>query len=507
MVMSSKAYPGEFFFFVRVNELLHGLGSRMDIELPYLDLVKPFAELGIRALYKASPRDLSLGQDDKSDFPLNAKLNNVLDSLNEQGQIAGAQIHVLDRTGRCIANVVKGHMGGLKSHIPMTENTLVLGFSCTKAIATTMAHVMVAEGYLTYDEPICERLWLNFCPSVNAPDGLAKALALSEEETEKRWKWKRSITLRHILTHEAGLWSALPAKMTIKSMASCEKCCAAFEYNSQSPEETILPSSEPGTSCEYHFMSFGWLVAGALRGAYAARHGLDDVGFETVYEQVLAKKLSTTTLKQGFRPCGGSGGFELANAVAGDVRASAAMQSRRESKVYGEDSSNEGFSEEDLAVISTRFRGKEFLLDPRIWNCEEAMDGNVPSAGGRFSAAGLAHFYHDIARGGVMDSATLERVTTPTEVVRKGTVLEGVTNIAQDGNYDKTALGFGYQLIRLDNDPPDRPSAFGHAGVGGSIGFHHVGQGLSVGLMLNKADGGKELTTEILMVVADHFNL
>jgi hypothetical protein len=39
-----------------------------------------------------------------------------------------------------------GTLGGLKKAFPMQNNALVLGFSCTKAIAATMAHVMVEEG-------------------------------------------------------------------------------------------------------------------------------------------------------------------------------------------------------------------------------------------------------------------------------------------------------------------------------------------------------------------------
>lgn len=45
--IESKAYPGEFFFFVRVNELLQGLGSLYNVELIHLDIIKPFAELGL----------------------------------------------------------------------------------------------------------------------------------------------------------------------------------------------------------------------------------------------------------------------------------------------------------------------------------------------------------------------------------------------------------------------------------------------------------------------------
>ena len=48
--VESNAYPGEFFFFVRTNELLHGLGSKLGVDMKYLDILKPYAEKGIRGL-------------------------------------------------------------------------------------------------------------------------------------------------------------------------------------------------------------------------------------------------------------------------------------------------------------------------------------------------------------------------------------------------------------------------------------------------------------------------
>lgn len=43
----SKAYPGEFFFYLRANELMQGLGSTLDVTMPFLDLVKPYARHGL----------------------------------------------------------------------------------------------------------------------------------------------------------------------------------------------------------------------------------------------------------------------------------------------------------------------------------------------------------------------------------------------------------------------------------------------------------------------------
>jgi hypothetical protein len=165
----------------------------------------------------------------------------------------------------------------------------------------------------------------------------------------------------------------------------------------------------------------------------------------------------------------------------------------------------ESDTEEPSGMSETlqKFRGKEFLLDFRIWNSTDAIDANVPAAGGRFSAIGLAHFYHDLGSGRLLEKSIIDNVSSLVVMEKKGSSIEGVTSLSDD---DRTALGCGYQLLRFDKDG-DKPSGFGHAGVGGSIGVHHRPTGLSVALMMNKADGGKETTLKIMKVVGEHFNI
>lgn len=499
--MESKAYPGEFFFFVRVNELLHGLGSRFAIEMAYLDVLKPYAERGLQLAIQKAPtvppahvavKDASLGK----------KLQKVIQDLRDEGKVEGVQVCIIDKDGDYLADVKSGTLGGLKKHMPVQNNSLIVGYSCTKAVASTMAHIMVKEGYLEYDEPVSRRVWTKFCPTEKPPQGLGVALELSDGEVQQGWSWKRSITLRHILKHQAGLWASLPKRMTIQSMSSCETSFAAYEYNPDEADATLLPTRKPGEVSEYHFMSFGWLVAGTLCGAYEKKHG-KAATFEDVYNKVLAPKLSTETKTLGFRPCGGSGGLPVANVVTSDIRASRMIQQRRESEAMGEEADSALLP--DSAKVFESYRGKEFLLDPRIWNCDTALTANVPAAGGRFSALGLAHFYHDVGTR-IFNDATLKAVSEPTEaIVDSG--LQGATNMTGASEEHRVSFGLGYQLIEFDKDTGGKPSGVGHAGVGGSIGLFHRDSGLSIALMTNKADGGSDVTTKISRVIMNHFDL
>jgi hypothetical protein len=364
--MQSKAYLGEFFSFVRVNELLHGLGSRFDVDMGFLDTMRPYAEKGLResSMYsEAIVVPQAMVPVASIDHKLEAKLKNLREELEASTEIIGAQLCILDKNGDTLVDVFAGTLGGLKSHIPMQSSALVLGYSCTKAVTTTLAHVMVAEGYLSYDEPVCSRVWSDFCPTEKSPTHLTEALSIDKEELKQRWGWKRHISLWHILTHQAGLSASLPTKLTIKDLASCEYRAASFEYNCDVPDHALLPDRGPGEEVEYHALSFGWLVAGTLCGAFALRHGKKTVTFQEVYEFVLAPKLSDETLSLGFRPCGGKGDFVLAQTAISEMGLSSVLQRRREMSSMGESDTEEpsGMSE-----TLQKFRGKEFLLDFRI---------------------------------------------------------------------------------------------------------------------------------------------
>lgn len=365
--VESKAYPGEFFFFIRVNELLHGLGSRFSVNLGYLDALRPYAEKGLRmSSFYDLPQKPSMGGVDipkGADSLLETKLLNVLEELQREGKFVGGQVCVLDKDGKTQADVVCGTLGGLRSHIPMSHDALILGYSTTKAVTATLAHIMVRDGYLSYDEPVCERIWKQFCPFEDPPPKLHRDLKMARDEVEQRWKWKREITLRHILNHAAGLWSAFPAKFTIQKMASCEECFTSFEYNPDCPEETLLPTNGPNDGTQaYHFMSFGWLVAGTLCRAYAERHGLKTSTFQQVYTALLEPKLSDRTMTAGFRPLGGPGSHILAQTVTSDIRASQMIQRQREMDVDNDNELSVDAEANETKKMMAMFKGKEFLV-------------------------------------------------------------------------------------------------------------------------------------------------
>ena len=233
----------------------------------------------------------------KVDDSLQYQLAKMMARFREDGAFDSCQVCVLGEDCKSLADVSAGKID---------NRDVMVGFSITKAVGATLAHLMVEQGFLSYDEPICEQVWPQFCPKKQPPENLGPILGLSTEEVEMRWGWKRSITLRHILDHTAGLWCNIP-ELTVEKLASCEDCSSAYEYSPERPQQVLLPVNAPGENCTYHIYSFGWLVAGTLCGAFRLRYGPSRITFSDLYEILLKPKLSKETIRSGFYPFGGTG--------------------------------------------------------------------------------------------------------------------------------------------------------------------------------------------------------
>ncbi|MCP3803810.1 beta-lactamase family protein [Allokutzneria sp. A3M-2-11 16] len=111
------------------------------------------------------------------------------------------------------------------------ENRIGILMSCTKGIVATCAQMLVERGLLDVDEPVT-RYW---------PEFTAKA-----------------VTVRHLLTHTAGLPSFPKESGLVAADAlDWETCIKALG--------AAMPAWEPGSACAYHAMSYGYLVGEVVR--------------------------------------------------------------------------------------------------------------------------------------------------------------------------------------------------------------------------------------------------
>src|SRR5262249_60274016 len=112
--------------------------------------------------------------------------------------------------------------------------TVFYNFSILKGAAATLVHMLAERGLFGYDTPVAD-LWPEF-----AAHG------------------KHAVTVRHVLTHSAGV-PGIPLGTTAEDLCDWDKMCAAI-----AGEQLWW---EPGTKVGYHAYTFGYIVGEIIRRA------------------------------------------------------------------------------------------------------------------------------------------------------------------------------------------------------------------------------------------------
>jgi CubicO group peptidase (beta-lactamase class C family) len=163
---------------------------------------------------------------------LQARVQRRVDALVASGQETGVQVAAwLD--GEQIVDVCAG-AADAETGRPVTPDTPFFSYSTGKRLVGTLVHVLAEQGQLDYDLRVAE-VWPEF-----ARHG------------------KEDVTLRHALTHSAGV-PALPADITPEQLADWDTMCVVVADSA--------PLWAPGTRHGYHAWTYGWLVGETVRRA------------------------------------------------------------------------------------------------------------------------------------------------------------------------------------------------------------------------------------------------
>jgi len=252
---------------------------------------------------------------------------------------------------------------------------------------------------------------------------------------------KGGVLVRHLLTHTAGL-PGPSMRLPREALYDWSRMVHAFE------QSELFWS--PGTQCGYHAGSFGWLNGELLR-------------------RITGKSVGTFIRA------------EIAEPLGADVHV--------------------GLSERDLVrtaetippvIRGTTILGRLNLSVGRVRlaalnnpprpakaaNTRQWREAEIPSSNGHASARGLARVYTALALSGalggvrVLSTGAVERAAH--EQIRERDVVLGVPV--------RRTLGF----VLADPDEPRPASAFGHSGMGGSIGFADREHQLAMGYVMNR---------------------
>ena len=300
------------------------------------------------------------------------------------------------------------------------SDTILNLFSCTKTFTAVTALQLVGEGKLELDAPVAS-YWPEFAAA-----------------------GKDKITLRHLLSHQAGL----PA---LREMLPAE---ALYDWHAMT---TALAAEQPwwplGEGHGYAPITYGWLVGEVLRRVEGRGPG----------ESIVARTAKPL-------------GLDFHVGLADEEFDRVAIISRGKGN-FGDAAAQRLLKTmmSEPAAMSTR----AFTNPPSIMtstNKPEWRRMQQPAANGHGNARSLAGFYSGLLDGQLLESELLAELTREHAVGEDKTLLT------------RTRFGLGCML-----DQPEianatygmGPRAFGHPGAGGSIGFADPERDVAFGFVTN----------------------
>ncbi len=302
---------------------------------------------------------------------------------------------------------------------PWRRDTLVNVFSVGKAVAAVCVARLVGERRLGYDDLVVE-VWPEFAAA-----------------------GKQAITVRQLLSHQAGL-PAVRAPLPAGSVFDREAMVAALVAQE--------PWWEPGTAHGYHVNTFGVLVGELVR-------------------RVTGASLGAMVRREIAGPLGADLWIGVPEAELWRV---ADFIGHTQSPTVAP----AGLTDAQRMELHAYFNPPEFsgtgVVNTTRWRTAE-----LPSTNGHATADGIGRFYRALVAGGrhravdVVDAQALADATTE-QVYGEDLVL-----------HRPSRFGIGFQLTQPERRLGPNPRAFGHFGAGGSLGFCDPDAGLAFGYAIN----------------------
>lgn len=322
-----------------------------------------------------------------------------------------------------------------------TSDTLSVCYSTGKGILATLAHILVSEGFLDYDTPVI-KYWPEF-----GQNG------------------KEKMTLRHILSHQSGMFD-------IRNMIAHAKEMADWQHMLKVIEQA-KPRFQVGQDIAYQALTFGWLVGGVLEKATGQplkwlmqKYLVDPLALDGAYfgvpsaELVNVARLIPKAQKQ------------IAEQVTQPKKV------KKKSKISFSDKLIElsGQNPQDFldAMVPKSMKEFSFFSD-------EGLQAVIPAANGVFTAKSLAKIYAMLANKGVWEGQVLIKPEIFAE-------LSKIQNIKRDRVMPipmKWRLGY-HRVITMGKRAK---KGFGHIGYNGSGAWCDPQRGLSFAYTHNFAIG------------------
>ena len=309
-----------------------------------------------------------------------------------------------------------------KDGTPWQQDTMSICYSGTKGITATAIHILASDGLVDYEAPVAK-----YWPAFGS-------------------KGKERITVRQLLSHQAGLHKIVPLVERITDVLDWDLIVSRLERTE--------PDFHPGTANAYQAFTFGWLVGELIRR-------ISGLTVSEFLEQRIVRPLSLDGLyignadSQMHRIPDFVGLPELqrdaAKPLSMDYQVPSWARTARLRDLW-----RRGLTPKNA---------KQLFAHPAFWKA------CLPAINGVATARSLAKMYAALSMGGELDGVRLvsrETIAAASEVQTK--------------RADRVVIyplhwRLGYH--RSDAFLLDVPEAFGHFGLGGAGGWANPELGLS----------------------------
>lgn len=328
-------------------------------------------------------------------------------------ELGGAVCVVVD--GRVVVDLWGGHRD-LGQRRAWERDTLVDVFSVGKGLLATAVARLVGEGRLDLDAPVAA-VWPAFAAA-----------------------GKDGITLRQVLSHQAGLPS-VRERLAPGAMLSPEAMRTALAE--------ATPWWAPGTAHGYHVNTFGFLVG-------------------AVVERVTGQRIGTYLRDQVTGPIGSDLHVGLDE---GDLGRVAEFRWPMVPPPEAAPAGVEGFA---LMRYNAYWNPSGIsgagVVNTRAWRLAQH-----PSTNAHGTARGVARLYDALVRGGSADGRVLVARDALEEATREAAAGDDLVLERQ------SRFGLGFQLTMPERPIGRSASGYGHFGAGGSLGFCDPAAALAFG--------------------------
>ena len=340
----------------------------------------------------------------------------------ESGRELGAALAVIV-DGRTVVDVWHGSLDR-RRETPWQENTLVCMFSVTKAMTAVCLLQAVERGHLSLDARVCE-FWPEF-----EPHG------------------KQDITLRQLMSHQAGL-------VGFHESQPRETLYDWDAYTARLADER--PWWPPGTRHGYHAQTYGFLLGEVLRRV-TGRSVRD--WFRSEVADSLGIDFSIGVTEADLDRCAEVMPARMRPEDFRDLP----PETRDMMRDFNDPSTPTGAAFQSPAMGAGYRNSREFRL------------AEIPASNGHGTARAAAGMYDGLGRilsGEMLTEATTTHARGPDEVLKS-----------------RTHFGLGFMLHDEATPIGLRPGSFGHAGAGGSMAFHDPVAKVSFCFAMNRMEMG-----------------